>query len=636
MGQKPQRNLLRTGILAALLTVLVFIVDLQIPLGVAGGVPYVAVVLLGWWFPRKRHIFYLAVIGSALTIAGYYASPEGGIPWMVVTNRFLALFAIWVTAGLLNLAKAATERVNRAYDNLEERVEKRTRQLANEVKEHRRAEAALRESEARLSEAQRIAKLGNWTWNIENDEEWWSAEIYRIFGLKPHQFEVTYEAFLDRVHPDDRQGVKDAVTQAREKGVAYSIDFRIVLADGTVKTVHEQVELTHDKASQAISMIGTLQDITQNKESEARAQSLITAIESLSECVALYDSDDRLVFCNAPYRELNHAVPGTMEPGVPFMDHLRAILAKDLVPNAVGREEAWLEERMEHHRNPKGPTEISRQDDRWFLASEKRLGDGGCVLLLTDITNMKRAENERREALDHAEKASRAKSEFLATMSHELRTPLNAITGFAEVIGGQYFGPLGDRKYQEYAEDIQASGRHLLDLINDVLDLSAIEAGRFPLDKENLDIREVSEECSRSIADMAKRKQISYKIDIPDDLPPCHADRRSMKQILLNLLSNAVKFTPEGGKISLVATAVNGIFTIQVTDTGKGIPTEKLSRLTDPFTRAEPDPHRSQDGAGLGLTIVDSLLKLHGGVMEIESGPGKGTMVTVKLPSAIH
>ena len=135
---------------------------------------------------------------------------------------------------------------------------------------------------------------------------------------------------------------------------------------------------------------------------------------------------------------------------------------------------------------------------------------------------------------------------------------------------------------------------------------------------------------------MAERKQISYKIDIPDDIPPCHADRRSMKQILLNLLSNAVKFTPEGGNISLGATAANGFSAIHVTDSGKGIPTEKLSRLTNPFTRAEPNPHRSQDGAGLGLAIVDSLLKLHGGVMEIESGPEKGTTVTVKLPSAVH
>ena len=635
MGGKSQPGPLGVVTMTVALTVLIFIVDLQIPLGVAGGVPYVAVVLLGWWFPSRRYIFYLAAVGSALTIAGFYLSPAGGIPWMVVTNRFLALFAIWVTAGILNLAKAATEQVNRAHDELEERIEKRTRQLANEVREHEQAEVALRESEARLFEAQRIAKLGNWAWNIESDEVWWSAEIYRIFGLQPDRFKVTYEGFLDRVHPDDRQSVKDAVTRALRKGADYSIDMRIVLDDGTVKIVHEQAETTRTEDGRAVSMVGTIQDITERKESDVKAQRLITAIENLSECVALYDADDRLIFCNLPYRELNSGVPETMEPGVPFEQHLRAILAQELVPNAIGREEAWLEERMERHRNPKGPFEVSRQGDRWYLGSEKRLAAGGLVLLLTDITDRKHAEDERREALERAEKASQAKSEFLATMSHELRTPLNAITGFAEVIGGQHFGSVGNPKYLEYAEDILASGHHLLDLINDVLDLSAIEAGRYPLLRENLDVGEIVDECSRSIADMAARKKISYAANIPGNLPPCHADRRAMKQILLNLLSNAVKFTPEGGSIHLSATTINGSTVIRITDTGTGIPAETLSRLADPFTRAEPNPHKSQEGAGLGLAIVDSLLKLHGGAMDIKSSPRKGTAVTVKLPNVV-
>jgi len=373
----------RMTALAVPLAALTFAVDLQIPLGVAGGVPYVAVVLLGWWFPRRRHIAYLATVSSALTVAGFYLSPEdGGIPWMVLSNRFLALLAIWATAILLNMAKAATEQLNLAHDELEARVEERTRQLARRVEEHERVQA------------------------------------------------------------------------------------------------------------------------------------------------------------------------------------------------------------------------------------------------------------ERNRALETAEKASKAKSEFLATMSHELRTPLNAIFGFAEIIGGEYFGPAGDRKYREYAEDIQASSRHLLDLINDVLDLSAIEAGRFPLVREKIEIAALVDECSRTIADAAERKHIAYSVEIPPDLPPCYADRRGMKQILLNLLSNAVKFTPAGGRIALSVAAADGRHSIEVADSGEGIPAEKLARLTDPFTRAEPDPHKSQDGAGLGLSIVDSLLKLHGGELVVKSDPRKGTTVTATLPSA--
>jgi two-component system cell cycle sensor histidine kinase PleC len=195
---------------------------------------------------------------------------------------------------------------------------------------------------------------------------------------------------------------------------------------------------------------------------------------------------------------------------------------------------------------------------------------------------------------------------------------------------------LGNPKYREYANDILTSSRHLLDLVNDVLDLSAIEAGKYSLTKEKLEIPEIVDECFRTIADVAKRKRISYTVEIPANLPPCYADRRGVKQILLNLLSNAVKFTLEGGSIKLRVAAADGHHTIEVIDTGQGIPANKMARLTNPFSRAESNPHKTQGGAGLGLSIVDSLLKLHGGELDIKSELGSGTTVSVKLPTAEH
>lgn len=624
----------RKSTLAVLLAILIFAVDLQIPLGVAGGVPYVAVVLLGWWFPRRRHIFYLAVGSSALTVFGYFLSESGGIPWMIIANRFLALFAIWVTAALLNAAKLATDRLWKAHEDLEKRFEHRTRQLAKTADEQEATASALRIKDIRLAETQRIAKLGNWHRDIPADNLWWSKEVYRIFGVDRQRSTLEHKFFLARVHPDDRQFVTDTVDRGLKTGEPFNIDYRIVLEDGTEKTVHEIVEPVFDDDGELTGISGTVQDITERKKSETKSRRLLTAIESLSECVALYDENDCLVFCNAPYRELNRAVPETLVPGVPYAVHLKAILTKHLVPGSIGREAEWLEERLAHHRNPKGPLEVSRQDGRWFLAYEKRLEDGGYVSLMTDITEMKRVETERLQALVQAEKASRAKSGFLATMSHELRTPLNAIIGFAEIISREHFGPLGNPRYQEYAQDILSSSHHLLDLVNDVLDLSAIEAGKYSLTRELIEIPEVIEECFRTIAGAAKQKHISYTLDIPPILPPCYADRRGIKQILLNLLSNAVKYTSEGGSIRLSVVARGGHHTIEVIDNGQGIPASKMARLTNPFSRVETNPHKSEEGVGLGLSIVDSLLKLHGGELNIESELGNGTTVSVKLPTA--
>lgn len=229
--------------------------------------------------------------------------------------------------------------------------------------------------------------------------------------------------------------------------------------------------------------------------------------------------------------------------------------------------------------------------------------------------------------------ANRAKSEFLATMSHELRTPLNAIIGFSEILIGQYFGLLGSPKYQEYAEDIHASGTHLLNLVNDILDLSAIEAGEHDLDYEELAISDVVDDSSPMILELARRKAIRYTIEVPDDLPPLRADRRAIKQILLNLLTNSIKFTPDDGEIKLRVSTTNTHHIIEVIDTGRGIPDDQIDALTKPFVRGGIDSHKTQEGTGLGLSIVNSLIGLHNGELRITSALGLGTTVSVKLPS---
>ena len=256
----------------------------------------------------------------------------------------------------------------------------------------------------------------------------------------------------------------------------------------------------------------------------------------------------------------------------------------------------------------------------------------GVCSITSDLTGVRRADEDRKAALVVAEEANRAKSDFLANMSHELRTPVNAIQGFAEIMTRQLFGHLGSSKYLEYAHDIHSSSEHLLSLINDLLDLSIIESGNLELKKEQQNVVGVVEAVWPIVSALAERKKIDLSENVFDGILSVHADRRALIQILINLLSNAIKFTQEGGRVSLSVTLADKYTSFEVSDNGKGIPKDLLQSLTRPFVRVQVDPNLSQEGTGLGLSIVKSLVNLHGGKLSINSEMGKGTKVSFSLP----
>ncbi len=253
----------------------------------------------------------------------------------------------------------------------------------------------------------------------------------------------------------------------------------------------------------------------------------------------------------------------------------------------------------------------------------------GIVIMTGSSAYLNQLVNERTKDLL---RASKAKSEFMANMSHDLRTPLNAIIGFSEVINQEVFGKLGSEKYNEYVKDILESGRFLLSLIDDILDLSVLEADKRVLEKQDINLSSCTESCVKILEPLCQKKDIPINVDLAENLPTLYADGKALKQILINLLSNAIKFSPPGSPVTIAANYNQNDIVIKVQDSGEGIAEGDLKNILNPFTRANNDPYNSHNGTGLGLAIVNSLVKLHQGTVQIDSVIDKGTTVSIKIP----
>ena len=525
-----------------------------------------------------------------------------------------------------------------------------------------RAQAADRiyiEAHQRIDLALVRGRCGLWDWDMVRGKMYWSRSMYDMLGYRPCDTMLSFGEVAEIIHEEDGD-----LFELANRIVSREIDqidqvFRMRHADGQWVWMRARAQVIDPEAPE-IQLIGIAVDVTEQRHlalrSEAADMRLRTAIENINESFVLWDSSQRLVMCNSKYQQDNGLSDRDVMPGAS-----REKLEEKMLAFASER-------RLANANGPNGGATYERQlaDGRWLQVNELKTRDGGTVSVGSDITQIKqhqeklvdserrlmatihdlslarRAEQDRSTELvelnrkymretERAEAANRAKSEFLANMSHELRTPLNAIIGFSEVMESALFGPLGSDRYEEYARDIQASGAYLLGVINDILDMSKIEAGQFSMDREEIDLCPLIHETVRVISLQAAKKSISVETRIAESLR-LFADRRAIKQIAINLLSNAVKFTGEGGHISVRARKASGALILTIEDNGCGIPKEALSKLGRPFEQVQNQFSKNHTGSGLGLAISRSLTQLHGGALKIRSTEGAGTIVSVRIP----
>jgi two-component system cell cycle sensor histidine kinase PleC len=444
--------------------------------------------------------------------------------------------------------------------------------------------------------------------------------------------------FMDLVHPADKSHVRSSLQSLMHHECPDNaiIDFesRILAKNDDIRWVEWRQKRSGDK----IYTVG--RDVT---SIEAQETALKRQQQMLSEAQAIGHMGHWRWVVGAEELDWSNEIYSIFgaEKGVflPTLDNINSMLHKrDLSRMMQAFQRAILEKN-----NYEMDFRIVRPDGevRYILCEGKceKDADGDVTALfgiMQDITERTLYEQQLREAKEAAERAYAAKSQFLANMSHELRTPLNAIIGFSEMMQRQLLGPIGTEKYLDYIAGIRESGEHLLDLISDILDMSKIEAGKYELDLEELNIAKVIRLAVHMMQGRAEDSQIKINIECADEATQIVADRRALMQILLNLLSNAVKFTDPGGDVRIETIERDNFMVVKVHDTGIGIPADKLRCITHPFEQAASHYTREHEGTGLGLSITKDLVELHGGTLYIESMVGIGTCVTVRLPYNAH
>ena len=485
--------------------------------------------------------------------------------------------------------------------------------MCADITERKRSEEALRESEADLARAQALGHIGSWRLDVRRNELTWSAESYRMFGIPPGT-PLTYEVFLEHVHPEDRE-VVDRAWQAGLRGERYSIDHRITVR-GQERWIHEQAELEFDASGALLGGFGTCQDVTTRKRSEEALQLQSNALQAAANGIVITDSHGTIQWVNPAFTRLtgytaDEAIgqnPRVLKSG----RHDRAFY--DDLWNTILAGRVWQGEI------------VNKRKDGTFYTEEMTitpvLDDNGVIsrfiAIKQDISARKRLEAE----------LEKTRSEFLGEVSHELKTPLTAIKGCASMALSSPIPP-DAAETRELFDIIDTQANRLTDLVANLLDVTRIEAGRLSMEPGPAALADIVEEA-RVIFEHSQYPH-PLEVMLPSRLPALRADGRRIVQVLSNLFTNAAKYSSPTAPIILTAESAKGEVTVHVRDAGVGIPADKMPLLFQKFVRVQ---ERGVKGTGLGLFICKGIVEAHGGRIWAESpGKGKGTVFSFTLPA---
>jgi PAS domain S-box-containing protein len=690
--------------------------------------------------------------GKPESIEFHYVSPQGRVYYFdtKIAPEYIdgEISSVLVISRDITALKKYEAKLNETLGNLEKLVKERTDELEE-------AYNLLKESEKGLAEAQQMAHIGNWNWNLLTNEFYFSDELYRIFGLNPQKLDISsLDEIFTYIHPEDRDYVKNSILEALNGKVYDAIDFRIILADGTYRTVHTQGEAIFDEKNTPVQLKGTVQDITEHKqidealhESEQKYRNII---EVTNEGIVVINAELQITYVNYRLTQMmgysQEEVIGkiwwdfTDEEGKAFaklrMDKMQQgideiyevrLIRKDgtsfwvlvsskslfgkngefvgslsmltdvtikkeaeekikrlanivessndaIITNSLegiitswnkGAEQiyGYLAEEvlgkgisLLEPNNLKGEIaqlieEIKQKKKIQHYETSRLKKDGKLInvsvtlspifdqsgefvaisCIAEDITEKKIAEKLLHEK-QIAEVANRTKSEFLAKISHELRTPLNSIIGFSDLLYEQAYGELNKRQLRS-VENISNSGKHLLSLINDILDLSKIEAGKMELDYKNFDLNAKLNMIRNILSPIADKKRIKIEIiNMDETLTNICADEDKFVQIMYNLVDNAIKFSCENSVVRIGARKKGDLIEITVKDAGIGIKVEDQHRIFKPFSQIDSFSSKKSLGTGLGLSLVKQIVHLHGGYVWFKSYPGEGSTFAFVIP----
>jgi len=507
-----------------------------------------------------------------------------------------------------------------------------------DITETKAVERALRRSERLLQQSQAAAQVGSW--EVTFDEQltevpgsyYWSSETYRIFGVDPST-PASLALFYSRVHPDERPAMQAQRSPHLVRGETFQSEYRIVRPDGSVRLLHSWLNFEPAADGKTIRAFGTCQDITERNLAEmeikrAREQLQLVA-DTTPALIARYDRDRRLVWANKSYAARFGKTP----------DELVGARLVDLVGEAAFRVVDTLSERVLAGETVQTELEIPYAGGhRWVHAAVAPTLDAGgvadgSVVVLTDVTEGRRLAQERERALNELREVDRRKDEFLAMLSHELRNPLAPILSAVQVL--DHLDPGDQGTAAEYRDIIARQAKHMKRLLDDLLDVSRVSQGKVQLQKQRLDLNGLLVQAVEISRPMMIEKRHELSIVLSPQPIELEADPTRLLQVFDNLMNNAAKYTDAGGHIAIVSAVESGEAVVTVRDDGIGMRADLLARAFDLFVQGTPSLDRTQGGLGIGLTLVQTLIRMHGGsVRAFSEGPGGGSQLVVRLPLA--